>query len=70
MKAVHFKYCIGDDEHFEYRIKPTNGKIYPWRVDIWVYSSKYKPLWCCSSRYFRSRPEAEEWRRKQKRDSS
>ena len=53
-------------EHFEYRIKPTKGKIWRWRVDIWVYKGQYKPLWNCSTRYFKTREKAVEWRIKKK----
>ena len=53
-------------QHFEYRIKPTKGKKYPWRIDIWVYRGQYSPLWCCSTRYFKTREKAEKYREKKK----
>jgi len=49
-------------QQFKYRIKPTRGIKFPWRIDIWIYQGEYSPLWCCTTKYFTSRKKAVEWR--------
>ena len=52
-------------EHYEYRIKPTKGKKFLWRIDVWKYRNMI-PLFCFTSYYFKTRDDAVNWREKQK----